>query len=203
MPQPRERYRSKFNRRSNRSKAQDLARQARITVSASDRSKRATRLLARWERSPNQLDIRGIDTRRRGKRMTSTRRRTSRRRRETPSAVVTPPPAKRLELPAAPGRPKGTAARSVKAEVLREFRQFRPTMTPDAYGKARDMMRAVLARYSDEGPMTVTEDQRREAMATIRSHFAREMKDRYEDFGPEWGRRPASGFKSRQGRMRL
>ena len=192
------RYKRRFAKRSRRSRSQDLAKQARVAVASSDRSKRGRRLLSRWMRHPNQLDVRGVDTRRRGKRMVTktTRRRTSRPRRR--SSVVTPAPRRPLALPAPRGsRVKGTAARSVKAEVLRDFRKFRPTLTKDAYGKAQATMRSVLKMYAEDGPIKVSAAKRRGAIATIRSHFAREMQKRYKNFGPDWGRRP------RQGRMVL
>ena len=47
----------------------DLRRQAKQIVSASDMSKRGRRLQRRWRRFPNRLDVRGVDTRRRGMRM--------------------------------------------------------------------------------------------------------------------------------------
>ena len=346
MTTARRKYERRFARRSRRSRSQDLARQARITVSASDRSKRARRLLARWERTPNQLDVRGVDVGRR----TRTRTRPSRHRTATrarvrmPAAAVTPPPAPPLARPApkrrairprvdvrftpAPGVPKdttklirefmsvvsagkpipkalrkraredpylaergitlsppaklrphppkhhpdappatppspddivvradgeviedwlslsaaerrklmrsssppasapkesakamrpkrrkttkspirqetkkgGTAARQAKAEAWREFRRFRPTLTPDAYRKAREAMRAVMVRYTDESPTTVTEEQKRGAVMKLRAHFVEEMKRRHEDFGPEWGHRKG---RSRHGRMVL
>lgn len=284
----------------------DLARQARLTVSASDRSKKARRLLTRWERAPNRIDIRGVDTRRRGI-GTRPARRVRRRlapvdtpkprapvdavvRRPRPSRTVkrapsggvrftpargvpkettalireylaavqsgrpvpkelqkraredefladkgvplTPPGKPRVSPirhdPDAPPRPKpgpgditvrfdgkqvdwlgmsarerrkllrsapaarvprGTATRSVQAEAWRELRQFRTHLTRDAFRKAQAAMRAVMQRVEDQGDMVVTEDQRRAALATIRSEFGKEMKRRHKDFGPAWGRR--------------
>ena len=306
MTTARRKYQRRFARRSARSRSMDLARQARITVSASDRSKKARRLLTRWESAPNRLDIRGVDTRRRGRGMRTrparrVKRRLSQRRpqapveavvrkarpaptvRRAPSADVrftpapgvpkkttalireylaavqsgkpipkelqkraredefladkgvtltppgrlspkpiwhdpdAPPRAKpgpgditvrfdgkqvdwlgmsarerRKMLRSAPAasRPrKGTATRSVQAEAWRELRQFRPQLTRDAFRKAQAAMRTVMKRVEDQGEMTVTEDQRRAALATIRREFGEEMKRRHKDFGPAWGRR--------------
>lgn len=305
MAKARLRYERRFAKRSNRSRAQDLARQARVTVSASDRSKKARRLLQRWENAPNQLDVRGVDTRRRRRTRRSPMPRppsatppaapTRQRRRKrlsqrvpTPRAGVTFTPApgvpeqttalireymaavqsgkpipselqkraredeflaeKGVKLvppgrlrphpirhdPDAPPRPKpgpgditvkfdgepvdwlgmsakerrklmrspsavrakrtrkaqkGTATRSVKAEAWRELRQFRPELTPEAFAQAREAMQVVMDRIEDQGEMVVTEDQRREALATVRREFGKEMKRRHSDFGPAWGRR--------------
>ena len=326
MTMARSRYQRRFARRSNRSRSQDLARQARVTVSASETSKRARGLLARWERAPNQLDVRGVDTRRRRssrmRRAAQPRRRsaTTRTRVRMPAAVDTPPPMRKRAVPRrsvagpkmrrtgevqftpAPGVPKqttklireylkavqsgksipktlserarkdpfladkgikltppgrllppvearaspqrsdaprpappsrddivvkadgeevtdwlsmsaaerrklmrspmamrkhaekhkGTEARKAKAEAWRDLRKFRTQLTPEAYRQAQDAMRAVLAQYAEDGPMTATPEKRREALGTIRKHFAEEMKRRHPDFSPEWGRRQRS-----------
>ena len=98
-----------------------------------------------------------------------------------------PAPAPPLALPA-PGR-KGTATRRVKAEVWREFRRLRPTLTPDAYRKASEAMRAVMVQYTDDSPEQVSDEQFKTAKQTVLSHFSKEMKKRHDDWGPDWGKR--------------
>ncbi len=172
-----DRLRRRFARRSKRSRSQDLARQARIVVSPTVKSKAGRERLARWMRTPNRLDVRGVDTRRartRGSWQTGKGKKA-----RAPSAIVTPPPPS-LALPA--GQPKGTATRQVKAQVWREFRKLRSSMTPEAYRKAQAVMRSVLVQYTDA-------EQKREAIQSVRAHFAEEMKRRHKDWGPEWGKR--------------
>jgi len=102
-------------------------------------------------------------------------------------------PAERRKMlrskPEKPIHPKRTAARRLKAEVWREFRQLRPTLTPDAYRKALDVMRVVVDKYSDEGPQTVSDEDFQRVKQQVKSEFAEEMKRRHDDWGPNWGRR--------------
>ena len=194
MTTARSRYQRRFNARSSRSRSQDLAKQARTTVSVSGRSRKERRLLARWERGPNQLDIKGIDTRRRGWRASRmrTRLRPTRatRRMRTPSAQVTPPPAVQMALPA-PRRREAKRSRSeiadrmLKARAWREFRKLQPAITPAAYRSAQRVLRGVLSRHG----VRTTSESSDDALKRIKGEFHRGMMSKHPDFGPAWGRR--------------